>query len=187
MQCALYIYIYIFVKFQYIYINRYIITYKSTFCHHMPHHVSLEIPSVTQRGGSKYGVHQGHETIWRMLLFFPFSFCERDKNIYIYLFLCIYIYNVCLIITSHHVSFESGSETSEIPSVRQKGGSKYGVHQGNGAIWMMMFVSTFFAYIYRYIHVYTYIYIYKYIYIYCKSKKYHHVSSYLMIFKHCSI
>ena len=40
----------------------------------------VEIPNLTRKGGSKYGVHQGYGCIWRMYPFYMFVLCKFRKN-----------------------------------------------------------------------------------------------------------
>ena len=113
--------------------------------------------NVTEKGGSKYGVHQGNGTIWRM-----YHFCLFFE-IYIYESLLVKeiskttlsIENVsCHVSLSHYVSLYlfiykyliDSSNQVVSSNVIARGGSKYGVHQGNGAIWRMyhfIFINLF--------------------------------------------
>ena len=107
----------------------------------------MEIPNLTETGGSKYGVQQGYGCIWR----------RYPLYIFVLSFLGLCGYQRPRKKTIHHVSsyfimshlFKSSNQV-EILNLAETGGSKYGVPQGYGCIWrkypFYMFVLYFLVY-----------------------------------------
>ena len=107
--------------------------------------------NVTGKGGSKYGVHQGNGTIWRMyhFCFFRYIFLHTYESLLVKEIskTTLSIENVsCHVSLSHYSTYVSiyiykylidSSNQVGSSNVIERGGSKYGVHQGNGAIWRM--------------------------------------------------
>ena len=115
---------------------------------HLNQVITWIIMNPTQKGGSKYRVHQGYGCIWRRYPFYTF----------LLFFLAIFLFRVrftkskvmktqrikTLDVSSYFImSHLNQVSTWIILNPTQKGGSKYRVHQGYGCIWRRCLFYTF--------------------------------------------
>ena len=95
---------------------------------HLNQVIRWGIPNLTQKGGSKYRVHQGYGCIWRRYRFYIFLFFLVELNL-----------QMSKVMKTQHIMSLLSSCLIRIrwksPNLIQKGGSKYRVHQGYGCVW----------------------------------------------------
>ena len=108
--------------------------------------IRWRIPNLTQKGGSKYRVHQGYGCIWRRYHFYIFLFFAYLVELYLQMSKVMKTQHIMSLISSCLIRIRWKS-----PNLIQKGGSKYRVHQGYGCVWRRYRFFLNFVFLYNYI------------------------------------